>query len=222
MRLSLLIGGFIASSAASALASESTTATPAIDFNGQIRPILSNNCFQCHGPDVAQRKAGLRLDLRDEALRATESGVVVIVPRKPDESELVRRIFAADDERMPPADSNKHLTEAEKSRLKEWVAAGAPWQDHWSFIAPLRPALPTVSHAGWSRNAIDDFILSRLDKERLGPSPEANRPTLIRRLSLDLTGLPPTPEEVDRFVNDAAGDAYEELVERLLESPRYG
>ncbi|HVA46360.1 MAG TPA: PSD1 and planctomycete cytochrome C domain-containing protein [Pirellulales bacterium] len=222
MRLSLLIGGLIALGAASALAAESATATPAIDFNGQIRPILSNHCFQCHGPDVAQRKAGLRLDLRDEAFRATESGVVAIVPRKPAESELVRRIFAADDERMPPADSNKRLTEAEKSLLKEWVAAGAPWQDHWSFIAPVRPALPTVSHAGWSRNAIDDFILSRLDQERLAPSPQANRPTLIRRLSLDLTGLPPTPEEVDRFVNDAAGDAYEELVARLLASPRYG
>lgn len=219
MRQYLLIGGLVAISSSWLLAAESA---PAIDFDKQIRPILSNNCYQCHGPDVAQRKAGLRLDRRDEALRATESGTLAIVPGNADESELVRRIFAADDERMPPADSNKRLSEAEKSLLKQWIAIGAPWQEHWSFVAPARPAAPTVANNAWPRNAIDQFIVARLEQERLTPSPEADRPTLIRRLSLDLTGLPPTPDEVDRFVNDADDDAYEKLVERLLESPRYG
>lgn len=219
MRHYVLIGGLVAMSSSWLLAAESA---PAIDFDKQIRPILSNNCYQCHGPDVAQRKAGLRLDRRDDALRATESGTLAIVPGNADQSELVRRIFAADDERMPPAESNKQLSEAEKSLLKQWIAAGAPWQEHWSFVAPTRPALPTVANTAWLRNAIDHFIVARLEQERLTPSPEADRPSLIRRLSLDLTGLPPTPDEVDRFVSDAADDDYEKLVERLLESPRYG
>ncbi|HJT31804.1 MAG TPA: DUF1553 domain-containing protein [Pirellulales bacterium] len=219
MRQYLLIGGWLAISSSWLLAAERA---PAIDFDKQIRPILSDNCYQCHGPDVAQRKAGLRLDRRDDALRATESGALAIVPGNADQSELVRRVFAADDERMPPADSNKRLTESEKSLLKQWIAAGAPWQEHWSFVAPTRPALPTIETTTWPRNAIDQFIVARLEHERLTPLPEADRPTLIRRLSLDLTGLPPTPDEVDRFVSDAADDAYEKLVERLLESPRYG
>ncbi|HWB07753.1 MAG TPA: PSD1 and planctomycete cytochrome C domain-containing protein [Pirellulales bacterium] len=201
-------------------------ATPAlaIDFNRDIRPILSNNCFKCHGPDAAERKAGLRLDAQEYAFKPSQSGPPAIVPGKPDESEFVRRIFAADDEQMPPADSNKRLSDSEKTILREWIAAGAPWQEHWSFVAPRRPSTPAVStdKAAWPRNPIDHFILERLEAEKLSPSPEADRPTLIRRLSLDLTGLPPTPEEVDRFVNDAGGDAYERLVERLLQSPRYG
>ena len=219
MRQWLLIGGLVAMNGSRLLAAESA---PAIDFDKQIRPILSNNCYQCHGPDVAQRKAGLRLDRRDDALRPTESGAVGIVAGKPDESELVRRIFAADDERMPPADSNKRLSDSEKSLLKQWIALGAPWQEHWSFITPTRPALPSAANAAWPRNAVDRFILARLEKEGLAPSPAADRPTLIRRLSLDLTGVPPTVDEVDRFVSDTDGDAYEKLVERLLESPRYG
>jgi hypothetical protein len=196
----------------------------AIDFNRDIRPILSNNCFKCHGPDAAERKAGLRLDAQEYALKPSESGAPTIIPGKPDESELVRRIFATDDEQMPPADSNKRLSPAERTLLKEWIAAGAPWREHWAFVPPKRPATPIVSaeRTQWPRNPIDHFILARVEAEHLSPSPEADRPTLIRRLSLDLTGLPPTPEEVDRFVNDAGSDAYERLVERLLQSPHYG
>jgi hypothetical protein len=199
-------------------------ATPvaAIDFNRDIRPILSNNCFKCHGPDAAERKAGLRLDAREHALNPTESGLVAIVPGKADESELLRRIFATDDEQMPPTDSNRRLSAAEKALLKEWIAGGAPWQDHWSFVAPKRPAIPAVVQGDWPRNPIDYFILARLNAEKLAASPEADRLTLIRRLSLDLTGLPPTPEEIDRFLDDPSPDAYEKLVERLLDSPHYG
>ena len=216
MRQFLLICGLMAMSCSRLFAGETASA---IDFDKQIRPILSNNCYQCHGPDVGQRKAGLRLDRRDDALRATDSGALAIVPGKAEESKLVRRIFAVDDERMPPADSNKRLTEAEKSLLKEWIVAGAPWQEHWSFIAPTRPAVPSVANRAWPRNAIDHFIAARIEQEGLTPSPEADRPTVIRRLSLDLTGLPPTPDEVDRFLNDADDDAYEKLVERLRDSP---
>jgi hypothetical protein len=209
-----------------ALAGLSAMPARAIDFNRDVRPILSNNCFKCHGPDAAERKAGLRLDAQEHALKSSESGARAIVPGKPDESELVRRILAGDDERMPPPDSNKRLSDAEKTLLKEWVAAGAPWQEHWAFLAPKRPPVPVASPDGasreWPRNPIDHFILARLQAEKLAPSAEADRPTLIRRLSLDLTGLPPTPEEVDRFVGDAGADAYERLVERLLQSPRYG
>jgi mono/diheme cytochrome c family protein len=211
----------------------------AIDFNRDVRPILSNNCFRCHGPDAAKRKAGLRLDAREHALKPTESGATAIVPGKPDESEIVRRVFDTGDEQMPPADSNKRLTETEKARLREWIAAGAPWQEHWAFIAATRPSVPsaladgtppargypvpaTLQRSDWPRNAIDNFILARLEAEKLTPSPEADRLTLIRRLSLDLTGLPPTPDDVDRFVNDTDGDAYDTLVDRLLNSPRYG
>ncbi|HVX11671.1 MAG TPA: PSD1 and planctomycete cytochrome C domain-containing protein [Pirellulales bacterium] len=203
-------------------AAESTQTGRAIDFNRDIRPILSNNCFKCHGPDAGERKAGLRLDVRDHALRAADSGTLAIVPGKPDESELVRRVFAHDDDQMPPADSNKRLTDAEKALLKEWIAAGVPWQEHWSFIAPRRPALPSVTRADWPRNAIDRFIVARIEAEKLSPSPAADRQILARRLSLDLTGLPPTPDEVDAFANDGAADAYERLVDRLLESPRFG
>jgi hypothetical protein len=222
MLRAVLAGGFLVWAAGSALPGEPTAVPRAIVFDRDIRPILSNNCFKCHGPDAAERKGGLRLDLRDEALRRTEAGVAAIVPGNAGQSELVRRIFAVDDDRMPPADSNKKLTEAEKSLLKEWIASGAAWQNHWSFVPPTRPGLPPVSRVAWPQNAIDRFILARLEAEQLSPSPEADRRTLIRRLSLDVTGLPPTTEEVDRFVDDASANAYENLVERLLESPRYG
>lgn len=199
-------------------------ATPAaaIDFNRDIRPILSNNCFKCHGPDAAERKAGLRLDLREAALQPTESGAVAIVPGTIDKSEIVRRIFATDDEQMPPKDSNKRLTTAEKALLKDWIAGGAPWQEHWSFIAPKRAAIPAVSRGEWPKDPIDHFILARLEAEKLAPAPEADRLTLIRRLSLDVTGLPPAPADVDRFLADASPAAYEKLVERLLDSPHFG
>ncbi|MGH7138961.1 MAG: DUF1549 domain-containing protein, partial [Pirellulales bacterium] len=222
MLRSVLSVGLIVLHAVLVGAAENVAAMRAIDFNREIRPILSNNCFKCHGPDAAERKAELRLDLREATLRPAESGMTPVVPGKPDESELVRRVFATDDDQMPPADSNKRLTAAEKLLLKEWIASGAAWQEHWSFVAPRRPALPSVSRADWPRNPIDHFILARLDAEGLRPSPEADRRTLIRRLSLDLTGLPPSPDEVERFASDASANAYEKLVEWLVESPHYG
>ncbi len=188
------------------------------EYNRDIRPILAENCFACHGPDSAARKASLRLDLRDEAVKAQ-----AFVPGKPDESALVERIFATDaKELMPPAKSHKKLTAAQKETLKRWVAAGAEYQPHWSFIPPKRPALPEVKNKTWARNPIDRFILAELEKKGLQPAPEADRRTLARRLSLDLTGLPPRPEDVEEFVSDKAPDACESYVAKLLRSPHWG
>jgi len=192
-------------------------------FTGKVRPILASRCFTCHGPDEKARKAGLRLDIRDEAIRTLKSGGSAIVPGNVDESELVYRIFAEDEgELMPPPNVKKPLTDEEKDILKRWVAEGAEYKSHWSFIRPVRPSLPDVRRKDWPRNEIDAFILARLEAEGLQPSPSADRITLARRLYLDLIGLPPTPEEVDAFVNDRADDAYERLVDQLLASPHYG
>jgi mono/diheme cytochrome c family protein len=196
---------------------------PAIDFGRQIRPILSENCFTCHGPDEGQRKAKLRLDTRDGALAALRGGGHAIVPGKPAESELLVRVQSDDpDERMPPAKTNKRLTPQQVELLRQWVEQGAPYAQHWAFVPPQRAALPKVQTPGWARNAIDDFILARLEREHLKPSPEADRATLIRRVTLDLTGLPPTLPEVDEFLADGSPDAYEKVVDRLLASPHYG
>ena len=195
----------------------------AIDYNRQIRPLLANHCWKCHGPDAAQRQAGLRLDVRESALAAAESGERPIVPGHSDKSELVRRINAADAaERMPPADENKPLSAADKKLLARWIAEGARYQTHWAFAAPARPPLPPVRDTSWPRGEVDTFVLARLERESLSPSPAADKPALIRRLTLDLTGLPPTLEEVDAFLADGRPDAYERLVDRLLAAPRYG
>ncbi len=176
------------------------------EYNRDIRPILAENCFACHGPDSAARKAGLRLDIRDEAVKAG-----AIVPGNPDSSALIERINSSDPkEQMPPRKSLKKLTPAQKQTLKQWVAGGAEYQLHWSFLAARRPALPQVKNKAWARNAIDHFILAELEKKGLQPAPEADRRTLARRLSLDLTGLPPRPEDVEEFVNDKAANAYEQ------------
>lgn len=181
-----------------------------IEFNRDIRPILSDNCFRCHGPDKGHRKAKLRLDDRSVAV---EQGV--IVPGKPDESELVARIFASDPEdRMPPADSHKQLTNAQKGLLKRWIAEGAEYQPHWAYLKPTRPPLPAVKNKAWVRTPVDAFILHELEARKIEPSPEADARTLLRRLSLDLIGLPPTPSEIARSADDP--------VERLLASPHYG
>ncbi|MDR3632307.1 MAG: PSD1 and planctomycete cytochrome C domain-containing protein [Isosphaeraceae bacterium] len=204
-------------------AGEGPAPPKAIDFDRQIRPILSNTCFQCHGPDEETRESGLRLDHRDEALRPADSGKPAIVPGKPDQSTLVKRIASSDKRfMMPPPASNKALTPEQKDLLRAWVEQGADYRQHWSFARPTRPALPKVKDESWPRNTIDRFILARLESDGLRPSREADRPTLIRRLALDLTGLPPTPGEVDAFVNDPRSDAYEALVDRLLSSPHYG
>ena len=188
-----------------------------IDFNRDIRPILSANCFHCHGQDPKTREAKLRLDTL-EGQRTND----VVVPGKPEKSELIRRIYAANpDDIMPPEESHRTLTAAQKDLLKRWVEQGAPWQSHWAFSAPVRPELPKLKMSA-GMNSIDAFIRARLAQEKLKPSPEADQTTLMRRVTLDLTGLPPTPEEVDAFLADTQPGAYERLVDRLLSSPHYG
>jgi hypothetical protein len=194
-----------------------------VDYDRQIRPILSEKCFRCHGPDEAARQSGLRLDVRDDALKPAESGERAIVPGDLKASQLVARIGSNDpDEAMPPAEINKPLTEREKDLLRRWIAEGAAYRQHWAFATPVRPQPPVPREEAWAKNDIDCFVLARLEAEGLAPSPEADRTTLIRRVTLDLTGLPPTPEEVDAFVADTSPDAYEAVVDRLLASPHYG
>jgi hypothetical protein len=193
-----------------------------LDFNRDIRPILSENCFQCHGFDEKARQADLRLDLGESAL-ADRDGVPAIVPGKPDESEVWRRITSTDEaEMMPPPDSHRQLKPQQKETIKRWIKQGAQYAKHWSFIPPVKAAPPEVANKNWPRNEIDRFVAARLDREKLQPSPEADRYTLIRRLALDLTGLPPSAEEVETFVHDGSPDAYEKLVDRLLASPHFG
>src|SRR4029077_16558549 len=177
---------------------------------------------QCHGPDRNKRKSDLRLDLRDGLFRSAE-GTTVVVPGKPDDSELLFRITAEDDEiRMPPPKGGKRLTTGQVDRIKRWIEQGAVWKGHWAYLAPSRPAVPDPVGVAPLANPIDRFLRARLHAEGLEPSPEADRTTLIRRLSFDLLGLPPTPEEVDDFLDDNRPDAYERLVDRLLASPHFG
>jgi cytochrome c553 len=200
------------------IAAASVATAQAIEYNRDVRPILVQSCFACHGPDSAARQADLRLDLREAAVEAG-----ALEPGKPDESELIRRVFSTDaDEVMPPPDHQHQLTAEQKDLLRRWVAAGAEYQSHWSFIAPRRPPLPAVKKADWVRNPIDAFVLAQLEQHGLEPAPEADRRTLARRLSLDLTGLPPEPQLVEAFVEDVSEDAYERLVDRLLQSERWG
>ncbi len=197
-------------------------ATESVNFDRDIRPILSDNCYKCHGPDEQVRKAKLRLDTKDGMFRLKD-GKSVIVPGKSDQSEMARRISSHDpDEMMPPPDSNRKLTVAQIALIKRWIDEGAKWSLHWAFVAPKRAALPSVHDKDWPRNPIDRFVLARLEHEGLSPAKQASRERLIRRVSFDLTGLPPAPQEVDAFVNDASTDAYEKVVDRLLASPRYG
>ncbi len=194
-----------------------------LSFNRDIRPILADKCFKCHGPDARQRKAKLRLDNERDARGPAGSGSAAIVPGKIEESELYARITSQDaDERMPPADSGKSLSAAEISLLKKWIEEGGAYEGHWAFTPPVRPALPAVKNGGWCRNPIDFFILAKLEATGLEPSPEAPRATLLKRLSLDLLGLPPSIEEHDAFLADRASDAHARQVERLLDSPHYG
>ncbi len=194
------------------------SAAERLEYNRDIRPILTENCFACHGPDSAARKANLRLDVREEAVK-----LEAIVPGHPDKSGLVERIFSDEPSQfMPPPKSHKKLTAAQKDTLRRWIADGAEYQPHWAFIPPRRPALPAVKDAAWVRNPVDRFILAELEKRGLRPAPEADRRTLARRLSLDLTGLPPAPAVVEKFVHDQAADAYERFVDQLLKSPHWG
>ena len=203
-------------------ASEAAQKGSRIEYNRDIRPILSENCFSCHGTDSASRKAGLRLDHFENATNTLENGSVAIVPGQPDKSELIRRIYATDDDQMPPEKVNKVLKPEQKALLKHWIAAGAQYEPHWAFIPPVPAPLPPVKNKSWVRNPIDHFILARLEQEKLKPNPSADKRTLLRRLSLDLTGLPPTPAQVASFERDRSPEAYEKQVDRLMASPEWG
>jgi hypothetical protein len=193
-----------------------------IEFNRDIRPILSDHCYTCHGPDQSNRKTKLRFDTEDGA-KQDLGGHFAIVPRDPAKSEMVARISAGKSpRRMPPAYAGPALSDHDIDLIRRWIAKGAEWQKHWSLIPPRRPETPQVSDAAWVRSPIDAFVLARLDREGLKPSPEADKTTLLRRITLDLTGLPPTPAELNAFLADASPKAYEKVVDRLLASPRYG
>ncbi len=195
----------------------------AVDFNFQVRPLLSDRCFRCHGPDSGARKAKLRLDQREGALKELEDGMAVVKPGNPDQSELIRRIFTEnEDDLMPPPDSHLKLTPGEKELLKRWVVEGAEYKSHWAFLPVGAVKPPTPQNVKWVRNPVDSFVLSRLEKETLAPAPPASRETLIRRLALDLTGLPPTLPEIDAFLADKSPDAYENVVTYYLNKPAYG
>jgi len=201
---------------------ESPATRVAVEFNRDIRPILSDNCYQCHGPDPAQRKADLRLDLEAGA-RADLGGRRAIVAGDLAHSELYQRLISdQEDERMPPAKTGKHLSPRQIDLVRRWIEQGAKWQQHWSLLAPVAVAPPAVAAREWVRNPVDAFVLARLEREGLSPSIAADKATLIRRVSLDLTGLPPTPDEVDAFFSDNSPDAYEVVVDRLLASSRFG
>ena len=201
----------------------SAEAPPAhVEFNRDIRPILSDACFNCHGPDSVSREADLRLDTQPGLYQPREE-TTPVVPRDVDRSELFRRLVSDDEEeRMPPADSGRSLSKDQIELFRRWIEQGAAWQPHWSFIPPTRPEVPQTNQQGWSRSAIDGFIARRLEQQGLTPSQPADRRTLFRRVSLDLTGLPPTPDEVREFLQDSSDVAYERIVDRLLASKRYG
>ncbi|MGB7160735.1 MAG: PSD1 and planctomycete cytochrome C domain-containing protein, partial [Tepidisphaeraceae bacterium] len=219
-----VIGAILLSMCAPAFAAAPAT-QPLIDFARDVQPILSDNCYFCHGPDAGHRKSDLRLDILDpkEGPTAKREGYAILVPGKPAESEMILRLTNEDEaEKMPPPKSNRKLTPKQIETIRLWVQQGAQWGKHWSLVAPTRPHQPDVKDASWPKNAIDRFVLARLEKEGIKPSPQADKATLIRRVTLDLTGLPPTPEEVDAFVADNSADAYEKVVDHLLASPRYG
>jgi len=240
MRRSLTVCAAVAFLTTASLV-RSSTAADEIDYARDVRPILSTNCFRCHGPDEGSREAGLRLDLRTPALQAGDTGKRAIVPGKPEASELIRRIESRDSQEvMPPPTSKKSLTTEQQRILKQWIASGAEYQQHWAFIAPVPQKLPRTQRLQWARNDIDQFVLARLEAKQLQPSPQADPLTLLRRVSLDLVGLPPTPQEIAAFLKDigltehatsiatSAVDphklnvAYERAVERLLASSQYG
>lgn len=221
--LVILIGTILVGGAILPLrAADKASTPPGVDFNRDIRPIFSETCFKCHGPDANKRKADLRLDTREGAF-TERKGHRPIVPGDPAKSEAWRRINTSDsDDKMPPTDSGIKLTTEQIKLLGQWIKEGAPYKDHWSLIPPVSPPVPKVKKANWAKNAIDHFILARLEQENLQPSPSADRATLLRRVTLDLTGLPPTPQEVRDFLADKSPSAYEKVVDRLLQSPHYG
>src|SRR5437868_5793177 len=197
--------------------------SPPVDYNRDVRPILSKNCFACHGPDEGHRVMNLRLDAREVATGPRAGRPAAIVPGDAVKSLVVRRISAADNAgRMPPPANGRRLTAQEVATLRLWIQQGARYEEHWAWVKPRWPALPKVKDKRWPKNPIDTFILARLEKAGLKPSPEADRFTLLRRVSLDLRGIPPTPEEVAAYVKDTKPGAYERAVDRFLADPAYG
>ena len=216
------LGGWLGVGGLSAQTPQTSKGESSVDFNWDIRPILSENCFRCHGPDAGNRQANLRLDTRDSAYAERRAGVRAVVPGNPDASEVIKRVTQTNPAlRMPPASTNKVLSEREIGALRQWIAEGAAYKPHWSFIPPTLPNPPSVRDAQQANTPIDRFVLQRLEREGLTLSPPADKETLINRVYLTLTGLPPTPAEVDVFLHDARPGAYEALVDRLLASPAY-
>src|SRR5215470_15563821 len=202
---------------------ESKAPAQKLSFNQKIQPILSENCYACHGPDPGARKAKLRLDRAEFAYAPHDKSGPAIIPGQVGKSPLVQKIEAKNPkDRMPPPEAHKTLKPEQIASLREWIRQGAVYEEHWSFIVPKAPPLPGVTKKNWVRTPIDFFILARLEKDGLSPSPHADQRSLIRRVTYDLTGLPPTPEEVEAFVADDSHQAYEKVVDRLLASPRYG
>ena len=194
-----------------------------VDFNREIRPILADKCYLCHGPDAKEVQGGLRLDLREVVTAPADSGEPAILPGHPQQSELIRRVTSDDDaEIMPPEESRKTLSAREIELLKRWVEQGAEYQVHWSFARPQRRAAPDVAAGDWVRNEIDRYVLARLESQGMTPSAEASRETLIRRVSLDVRGLPPSVKELQQFLDDKSPAAYERMVDRMLDSPHFG
>ena len=195
-----------------------------VDFNYHVKPILSDKCFACHGPDVKKRQADFRLDTEEGAFKALKSDPhnFAIVKGNPDSSYVIKRIFSDDPSfRMPPVESNLVLTEAEKNILKKWIEQGAEYKQHWAFIKPVKPELPEVS-SDWGANEIDRFVAAKLEEVGLEPNVSADKERLIRRVSFDLTGLPPSLEQVDKFLADESPEAYDHVVDELLASKAYG
>ena len=200
-----------------------TPASSAVSFNDDIRPILADRCYSCHGPDSAARKADLRLDREEVAKAVLSEGVIPIVPGKPDQSAIIHRLTNPDpDEVMPPPKSNLKVTKDEIALIRQWIAEGAKWELHWAFIPPVQFVPPPARDHAWPRNGIDPFILEVLTDHELKPSPPADRAQLLRRVTLDLTGLPPTIAELDSFLRDQSENSYQRAVDRLLASPAYG
>ena len=217
----VVLAGLLASGAVPS-AAQAETAADGVDYSRQIRPILSDHCFACHGPDEKVRQAGLRLDSK-EGMFQDRDGTKIVTPGDPESSRLYQRISAEHEgARMPPPGFDRKLNQNQIDLIRRWINEGAEAKDHWAFVKPRRPPLPQVKRISWVRNPVDHFILARLEREGLEPSPEADRVTLIRRVTLDLTGLPPTPEAVDAFLADGSPGAYEKVVERLLASRHYG
>ncbi len=206
---------------APALATKANPVKKTIEYNRDVRPIITK-CFTCHGHDAKEVKGGLRLDERADATKDLGGGFRAIVPFSPEKSELIDRVYSHGADIMPPKSSNKILTAEEKQILKQWIREGAEYKPHWAFVAPVRPPVPAVKQTAWPKTAIDHFILAKLEEKGLKPSTEADKASLIRRVSLDLTGLPPTPSEVSAFKSDHSANAYEKVVDRLLASSRYG